>query len=1375
MKKLLLLSGIILLGLNSLKAQDSWLNNVMGGFDNNNYNTLSNGLNIYNNQLYAATGSDSGYVYRTSTGQRNSWQKVFYQPNLTTVNAISSTSSNFYVSGYFGYNSTTATNPDSTVIYRSADGETNWTPYFQFQGIAPFIIPFKGSGTVDSIYVVKNGVNGSEIWKNDQLNTGNSWTQTLGFAGVGSYTITSNCIHNNKLYIGTNIGSTSIPTLWSSSNGNNWTKVITSVFDTTNALSAMTSFGGYLYVGTQNYNGAQIWKTNDEITWTFVGQYPGTYKVTSLRVISGKLYASLEGEYMGNGGAIVKDVSANPYNYSMNNGFGLSSEKCSNGSIIEFGNNIYFACGYYDIGRTQTSRPNGSQIWKLCLTTPPAVTLGPDITVCAGVSHTFDPGPGFSGYVWCDYSTNQTLSNSYPQAYSVTVMGANGCENEDTVLLKNIPSPSISGNYFLLPPLCKGDTLVPINVSATTNLRDTLPSNHRILTNPLTIYDYTSTYDTLMVSGITNDDGAQNTLVSVTIDSLFHSNNSDLVLRLISPSGSSVTLANYGYGQNFIGTVFTADAPNNIYYSGNGPYTGSFYPIDAFNFYLNGATNGSWVLQITDNYGGNTGVLKGWSVVFSQVDTNVTFSWSPATGLSSTTSSTVLAYPLVSTVYTLTATNSTNGCSSYDSVRVDVPELKINPHAAHICTGYSDSLSAEIVGLSLFGEPNMIKHHWSNNAGLTDTIAYGITVTPNSTTTYYAMDTISGCYLLDSTDVNVSPLMTIDAGMPQTICLNDTATLTANVLSGGISPFTFIWNDGGTNYTGQIYQTSPTTGTSYTLTVTDDWGCSTGGGTSVSVNPLPIITTSANATTVCFGENIYLTASGATTYNWDNGIFNGISFVPATSTTYHVTGTDNNGCKDTSSISISVNPLPIVVANTPTPIVCYNSFVTLTGSGADSYTWDNGITDGIPFIPSASGSYNVIGADANGCADTATIFLTLNPPLLVTSSGNPSTICFGDSSTITTTATGGTPSYNYSWDDGSATYGNATNVVTPLVSTSYTLTVTDAVGCLIYDTTTVSVTPSTDIFGHVDSASVNNFNDGTVVIYNYLPYQTHFDTIQVVPIDVNGDYHFSSIDHGSYLIKVFPNSVTYPTAVPTYYGNQFLWTDATIINHDCNLNDTSNISVIFPQGALVGPGALGGMIREGLGFIRQEGDPIPGLDVKLGKNPGGQIMASTQTDNNGYYYFPNLPLNSTGESYIVYADIPGLGRDSSYNVVLDPTHPLYDSLNYLVDSTTIYIVPTSSTGINTITHEATSHFSIYPNPFKGTAGIEYNISKEADVTLEVMNVLGVKIRSLVNSRQSAGNHKCNLNNQNNQLSPGIYFITLTIDGKETTQRVVVME
>ena len=188
-----------------------------------------------------------------------------------------------------------------------------------------------------------------------------------------------------------------------------------------------------------------------------------------------------------------------------------------------------------------------------------------------------------------------------------------------------------------------------------------------------------------------------------------------------------------------------------------------------------------------------------------------------------------------------------------------------------------------------------------------------------------------------------------------------------------------------------------------------------------------------------------------------------------------------------------------------------------------------------------------------------------------------------------------------------------------------------------------------------------------------------------------------------------------------------------------------------------------------------EGDPIPGIDVKLGRNPGGALVTNTTTDVNGVYTFANLPLNdggANGVSYTVYVDIPGLGRDSSYTVTIDATTPVLDSLNYMVDSTTIYIVPTSSTGISNPAIAKENKFNVYPNPFNENTTIAYTLNADAEVRLEIYNVLGVKIESIVNTKQQAGEFKYVLDNK---MNAGVYFISLTINDKTATQRVVKMK
>jgi hypothetical protein len=308
-----------------------------------------------------------------------------------------------------------------------------------------------------------------------------------------------------------------------------------------------------------------------------------------------------------------------------------------------------------------------------------------------------------------------------------------------------------------------------------------------------------------------------------------------------------------------------------------------------------------------------------------------------------------------------------------------------------------------------------------------------------------------------------------------------------------------------------------------------------------------------------------------------------------------------------------------------------------------------------------------------------------------------------------------------------------------------------------------------------------------VVLYEYLPFQTHFDTIQVSSLNASGDYVFTGVDYGNYLVKVFANAVV-PNAVPTYYGDQSLWNalPSEIVNHSCTDSDTLDITLIEIP-VLTGPGSLSGNVSKGPGFgnsptkktppyVGERSDPIPGIDVKLGKKPGGSaaIVGQTITDASGDYVFSNLPLDTT---YVVYVDIPGLGRDSSYVVKLTAADPVILDLDYIADSTVVYIDTTGiSTSINNLAKTVNPNtLTVYPNPSNGITTIEYVLNMDANVSLNVYNVLGVKVLETVNDDQSGGTYKYTINARKSNLNPGIYFITLVIDGKANTQRLVITE
>ena len=133
--------------------------------------------------------------------------------------------------------------------------------------------------------------------------------------------------------------------------------------------------------------------------------------------------------------------------------------------------------------------------------------------------------------------------------------------------------------------------------------------------------------------------------------------------------------------------------------------------------------------------------------------------------------------------------------------------------------------------------------------------------------------------------------------------------------------------------------------TSFVVTGTDAFGCSATDTVVVTALSLPNVSAGGNQTT-CEGDSVTLSGSGASSYSWDNGITDGVSFIASATTTYTVTGTGVNGCTNTDYATITVNPNPSVDAGN-NQTLCEGNSITLNASGASSYLWDNGVVDGV--------------------------------------------------------------------------------------------------------------------------------------------------------------------------------------------------------------------------------------------------------------------------------------------------------------------------------------------------------------------------------------------------------------------------------------------
>src|SRR5690606_32351674 len=114
-------------------------------------------------------------------------------------------------------------------------------------------------------------------------------------------------------------------------------------------------------------------------------------------------------------------------------------------------------------------------------------------------------------------------------------------------------------------------------------------------------------------------------------------------------------------------------------------------------------------------------------------------------------------------------------------------------------------------------------------------------------------------------------------------------------------------------------------------------------------------------------------------YSWSNGtttLNNSVS--PVTNSTYIITVTDRYNCEVKDTIEVQVLNLPNVTTITDTSI-CAGESLVFYGYGAQTYAWNNSVTDGVPFTPTNSATYTVVGTDANGCQDSAQVTVTLNP------------------------------------------------------------------------------------------------------------------------------------------------------------------------------------------------------------------------------------------------------------------------------------------------------------------------------------------------------------------------------------------------------------
>jgi len=374
-----------------------------------------------------------------------------------------------------------------------------------------------------------------------------------------------------------------------------------------------------------------------------------------------------------------------------------------------------------------------------------------------------------------------------------------------------------------------------------------------------------------------------------------------------------------------------------------------------------------------------------------------------------------------------------------------LPPIVLTVPKDSICPGVPTQLTAEAGGGSIIrprGHQPVVVGPYGLSVWNTGDSTYTITVSPVVTTTYSVAVTQYGCTADTTITVNVDRTKINPLAFPtSSTCAGNSISLNGQGGNGSYS-----WSGGVTN--GQSF--TPLASKTYTVQSIDEIGCKITDSIHVTVNTIPVITvTTSPNDTICYGSQETLTASGAVTYVWSKGITNNVPFTPTSSGIYAVSGTDANGCVGASHAAITVLPLPIITGAVSPSAVCAGSSVTLSGNGGVSYTWSNGVTNGVPFVPVSSATYSVTGTDKYGCVNNTSVSVTVDPlPAIKASAFPAATMCQGSS--LALFGSGGS---SYAWSGG---VNNGVSF-TPGASHTYTVTGIDNNGCTNKDSITVTV------------------------------------------------------------------------------------------------------------------------------------------------------------------------------------------------------------------------------------------------------------------------------------------------------------------------------
>jgi len=769
--------------------------------------------------------------------------------------------------------------------------------------------------------------------------------------------------------------------------------------------------------------------------------------------------------------------------------------------------------------------------WYIGVSIPPAPVAGGSTFVCSdstiqltassitGATYNWTGPNGFTSNVQNPTITNATTAYSGTYSVTATVGTITGPAGTITVTVNPVAAAPIASSNT---PLCAGDTLklFSSNVGGATYSWKG-PNSFKSSTQDTIIAHVTvpasGTYSVITItSGCPSAVGTTTVLVNPVPASPVATNNTPIC------SGSTLNL----FASTIAGVTYSWAGPN------------GFTSFAQDTSILNASAIASGTYSVTATAAGcssapgttvvtvnptpaaptatsNAPICSGSTLdLFASSIPSASYSWTGPNGFSSPLQNPTIsgATGIDAGTYSVTATLGTcTGPAGTVGVVIGAAPVAPTPGSnSPVCAGSALNLTATSVAGATYSwtGPNGF------NSALQNPTISNVTVADAGS--YTVTDTVSGCTASAPISVTVNPSPSVSINPPQdTICNGSSKILNAIGASG------YVWSPAtGLSCTNCASPTaSPSITTPYQVVVSNGFGCTDTAKINLVVNPKPVIgliSVPANDS-ICSGDSAHITGSGGTGYVWMPGSFtsNNIWVKPTSNATYSLAVT-NNGCTSDTTISIAVSS-HLNVSITRSDTICIGDSITLTATGGGGYKWSNNSTNSsIRVSPGSLTTYSVIVS--KGCIDTAHTTISVDVPTLK--------VCCADTVKLNDTVqlhASGATSYAWNPSTGLTCYNCADPIASPSVTTTYTISSTDAAGCPANkDLTVYVVTPCADF--QVPTVFTPN-NDG-----------------------INDDFVINVVDASSYSLTIFDR-----------WGRQVFTSSSSTLYWNGRINGSENL------------------------------------------------------------------------------------------------------------------------------------------------------------------------------------------------------------------------